>query len=148
MRSVPLIPLTESGILAALRDCYHPELRANIVDLGLVQSIDIAPDSEAPGAGIPGVAPRCRIEIGLLRASPEGGADDIAPQIAALIQNRLAAFPSISRTEVQILREPAWTSHRIAPKLRERIELAIASNHRPHDLVQIQTASAAPRRNS
>ena len=148
MRSVPVIPLTESGIVAALRDCYHPEFRCNIVGLGLIHSIEIEPDVEAPGSGISGIAPRYRIEIGLLHASPEIGTDEAGPQIAALVQNRLAAFPSISRTEVQILREPAWTSDRIAPELRERIELAIASNHRPHDLVQIQTASAAPRRKS
>jgi metal-sulfur cluster biosynthetic enzyme len=148
MRSVPIIPLTESGIMAALRDCYHPELRANIVDLGLVHSIDIEPDAEAPGSGIPGVAPRYRIEIGLLCASEESGTNEVEQQIAALIQNRLAAFPSISRTEARTVPEPAWTSDRIVPGLRERIELAIASNHRPHDLVQIQTASAAPRRKS
>ena len=52
--------LTETDILAALRDCYDPALPCNIVDLGLIRSIKITPDLEAPGTGIPGVPPSSR----------------------------------------------------------------------------------------
>jgi metal-sulfur cluster biosynthetic enzyme len=41
--------LTESDILTALRDCYDPVLPCNIVDLGLIRSIVVTPDLEAPG---------------------------------------------------------------------------------------------------
>jgi metal-sulfur cluster biosynthetic enzyme len=138
-------PLTEADILAALRDCYDPEIRANIVELGLVHSISIAHDAEAPGAGIPGVPPRYRVRIGL---TPPYLVSDSEPLIIAVIKNRLAAFPSISRTHVEVLSEPRWTPDRVAPELRERLSLAIASNQRPHALVQIQTASPKPREGS
>ncbi|HEX3967053.1 MAG TPA: iron-sulfur cluster assembly protein, partial [Edaphobacter sp.] len=50
--------LTETEILAALRDCYDPVLPCNIVDLGLIRSVAITPDLEAAGSGIPGVPQR------------------------------------------------------------------------------------------
>ena len=63
--AVPAAPLTEADVLAALRDCYDPGSPLNIVDLGLVYSIAIVPDPDAPGAGIPGVPPRQRVRIAL-----------------------------------------------------------------------------------
>ncbi len=57
--------LTESDILLALRDCYDPVLPCNIVDLGLIRSITITPDPEAPGANIPGVPQKHTIKIEL-----------------------------------------------------------------------------------
>lgn len=138
-------PITEGDILAALRDCYDPELRANIVELGLVNSISIAHDPDAPGAGIPGVLPRYRAHIGL---TPRNPGSDMEAQIIAVIENRLAAFPAISRTRVEVLSEPRWTADRISPELRERLSLAIASNQRTHALVQIQTVPAKQREES
>ena len=57
--------LTESDILTALRDCYDPVLPCNIVDLGLIRSIAITPDPEAPGTQIPGVPQKHLIHIEL-----------------------------------------------------------------------------------
>lgn len=135
--------LTEADVLTALRDCYHPEIRANIVELGLVHSISIAHDADAPGAGIPGVPERYRVHIRLLS---QGSRPDAEAQIIALTENRLAAFPTISRTEIEILPAPHWTADLVAPELRERLSLALASNQRPHALVQIQTVSAKQRK--
>jgi metal-sulfur cluster biosynthetic enzyme len=142
MRTAANSLLTEADVLAALRDCYDPELRANIVELGLVHSISIAHDAEAPGSGIPGVPPRYRVHISLVPPYP---GSDAEAQVIALIENRLAALPTISRISVEVLSEPRWTPDRVAPELRERLSLAIASNQRPHALVQIQTASPKPR---
>jgi|SRR5579871_699550 len=148
MCSVAPAPLTESAVLTALRDCYHPQLHANLVDLGLVQSIRIALDSTAPGSGILGIPPRYELRIDLRRI-PAGKAEDglgntleeaLDIQLTALVQNRLAGFPSISRTDVRVLHNSAWTPDLISPQIRERILRAIASKHRSHDLVQIQTA--------
>ena len=133
-------PLTESDILAALRDCYDPDIPLNIVDLGLVDSVHVAPDPEAPGANIPGVPRRHRVRIALTLAqivSPED-----TPLIAQ-IQNRLAAFETISRTEVTLLREPAWNPGRISPEGRARLANPLSSKKpapkKPDALIQIQT---------
>jgi metal-sulfur cluster biosynthetic enzyme len=131
--------LTEADILAALRDCYDPEIPLNIVDLGLVYSIAIAPDPEAPGSGIPGVPPRHRVHISLTLAQIVDPEDT---PLVAQIQNRLAAFETISRTQVEILREPAWNPGRITPEGRARLGNQLTSNQPKHALIQIQTRPA------
>jgi metal-sulfur cluster biosynthetic enzyme len=130
--------LTDADILAALRDCYSPDIALNIVDLGLVYSIAIAHDHDAPGAGIPGVPPRHRVSIALTLTQIADPESDSVPLIAQ-IQNRLAAFETISRTEVTRLREPAWNPGRISAEGRARLANQLTSNQATNALVQIQT---------
>jgi metal-sulfur cluster biosynthetic enzyme len=98
--------LTESEILLALRDCYDPVLPCNIVDLGLIRSITVTPDLEAPGAQIPGVPKKHTIKIEL---TPTQTDEVTEAQLRAQILNRLAGLETVSRTTVTLLHEPAWT---------------------------------------
>ncbi len=113
---MPAELLTEATIRQALRDCYDPEVPCNIVDLGLVYQVAITPDPDAPGAGIPGVPPRQRVHIDLTLTSKGCPAHT---QIIAQIEGRLCAFPTISRTEVALVWQPAWTPQRISPEGRK-----------------------------
>jgi metal-sulfur cluster biosynthetic enzyme len=112
--------LTESDILLALRDCYDPALPCNIVDLGLIRSITITPDHEAPGANIPGVPQRHKIQIALTPTSDNEAANS---QLTAQIENRLAGIEAVSHTTVVQLREPAWTPQSITPAGRKTLGL-------------------------
>ncbi len=112
--------LTETDILTALRDCYDPALPCNIVDLGLVRSITIAPDPEAPGAGIPGVPPKHRIYIEMVPTSP---AEEAAAQLTAQIRNRLAGLEEAGETTIVVLNEPQWTPQQITPAGRRILGL-------------------------
>jgi metal-sulfur cluster biosynthetic enzyme len=138
--------LTEADILAALRDCYDPEIPLNIVDLGLVHSISIAPDPAAPGAGIRGVPPRHRVTVALILTTIVSPSDSEDTPLIAQIQNRLAAFETIGRTEVLLLHEPAWNPGRISPEGRARLGNQLTSNKpastKPDALIQIQTRPA------
>jgi metal-sulfur cluster biosynthetic enzyme len=141
--SAPPATLTEADIRAALRDCYDPGISCNIVDLGLVRSIAITPDPDAPGAGIPGVPPRHRVSIALTLTSLIDPQDT---QLPAQIQNRLAAFETISHTEVALLDSPAWNPGLITPEGRARLANRLPSKqpapNNPDALVQIQTRPA------
>ncbi|MDP9038350.1 MAG: metal-sulfur cluster assembly factor [Acidobacteriota bacterium] len=110
--------LTESEVREALRDCYDPEVPCNIVDLGLVYRVSVERDDDAPGAGIPGVPVKHRVGIALTLTSPGCPAQG---QIAAQIEGRLAAFPAISRSTVEMVWEPKWTPHRISPEGRKQL---------------------------
>jgi metal-sulfur cluster biosynthetic enzyme len=142
----PTSVLTEAAILAALRDCYDPDISLNIVDLGLVHSISITPDPDAPGAGIPGVPPRHRVSIALTLAQLASPSDPQDTPLIAQIQNRLAAFETVSRTEVALLREPAWNPGRISPEGRARLGNHLPSNKpastKTDALIQIQSRPA------
>ncbi|HEX4154779.1 MAG TPA: DUF59 domain-containing protein [Acidobacteriaceae bacterium] len=92
--------MTEADLLRALRDCYDPALRRDIVSLGLVESATLSPDRDAPGAGVRGLAPRFIAHI-VLRAP---GSDELHnAQLQAQIENRLAGIPELSRSEVKLL---------------------------------------------
>ena len=112
--------LTESDILTALRDCYDPVLPCNIVDLGLIRSIQIKLDPEAPGANIPGVPKKHTIEIAITPTQ-----SDEAPnaQLQAQIINRLAGLETISRTTVTLLDTPIWSPLNITPTGRKTLGL-------------------------
>jgi metal-sulfur cluster biosynthetic enzyme len=122
--------LTESDILQALRDCYDPVLPCNIVDLGLIHSITITPDAEAPGATIPGVPQKHIIEIAVTPTQNEEAAN---AQLSAQITNRLAGLEAISRTTITLLDTPIWSPLNITPAGRKTLGL----DGNPH-LVQIR----------
>jgi metal-sulfur cluster biosynthetic enzyme len=112
--------LTESDILTALRDCYDPEIPCNIVDLGLIHSITIEPDHEAPGTGIPGVPQKHIIAITLTPTNPT---EDAEAQLIAQIANRLAGLETISQTSITIQPNPPWTPQNITSAGRRTLGL-------------------------
>jgi metal-sulfur cluster biosynthetic enzyme len=112
--------LTEAEIITALRDCYDPELPCNIVDLGLVRSIAITSDPDAPGADIPGVPQKHRVQIDLILTHPSEAAE---VQLTAQIANRLAGLESVSQTTTAILSTPAWNPGNITPAGRKILGL-------------------------
>jgi len=122
--------LTESDILTALRDCYDPVLPCNIVELGLLRSIAVTPDVEAPGANIPGVPQKHIVKIEITPTQTDEAAN---AQLQAQIINRLAGLETVSHTTVTLLHEPAWTPQRITPAGRKTLGL----DGHPH-LVQIR----------
>ena len=112
--------LTDVEIRAALRDCYDSELPCNIVDLGLIRSIIVTDDSEAPGAGIPGVPQKYQVQIQLILTH---FSEEAEARTRAQILNRLAGIEAISRAIVTILPTPQWTPSDITPAGRRILGL-------------------------
>jgi metal-sulfur cluster biosynthetic enzyme len=112
--------LTEAEVLAALRDCYDPEIRCNVVDLGLIRSVAIERDLDAPGTGIAGVPQKHIVTISLILTNPGETAE---AQTRAQIVNRLAGLESVGRTTVTILDAPRWTPNFIMPNGRRILGL-------------------------
>ena len=92
--------MTQADLLAALRDCYEPLTGRNLLELNLVRSATLIPDTEAPGAGIPGVPPRFIARVTLLARALDEAAN---AQMRAQVENRLAGLPALSRVEVDVL---------------------------------------------
>ena len=95
--------MTDADLVQSLRDCYDPILKRNIVDLGLIRSATLTRDNEAPGAAIPGMAPRYIAHITLTAPAADEAA---VAQLQAQIENRLAGLPAISRTNITLLPTP------------------------------------------
>ena len=90
----------DADLLDALRDCYEPVLKKNVVDLRLVRSATVRLDKEAPGAGIAGVPPRYLARVALYAPGTD---EAVNAQVAAVVSNRLAGLAWVSRAEVEMV---------------------------------------------
>jgi len=105
--------LSEADILSALRDCYDPEVKLNLVDLGLIYGITTGPDAESAPAW-----PRQWVKVTMTLTSPQCPASGL---IFEQVNNRLAGIAEISKVEVDLVWEPKWTPHRISEAGRKRL---------------------------
>lgn len=112
--------LSEADILAALRDCFDPEVKLNIVDLGLIYSIAIEADPDSTPRW-----PRQRVRVTMTVAVYDGRPQDaaVAAQIVEQVENRLATIRGIGKAEVNLMTEPKWTPHRISAAGRRQLGL-------------------------
>ncbi len=116
--------LTEEHVRKALHACYasapgHNQ-PVNIVDLGMIRSIALAIDLDAPGTNIPGVPTRHRVVVTLLPVSAE---EDAQGMLSAQIANCLAGFEEVSHTTVVFADTPAWAPARISAAGRQLLQL-------------------------
>jgi metal-sulfur cluster biosynthetic enzyme len=105
--------LTEDQILTALRDCYDPEVKLNLVDLGLIYAVTTAPDPDSTA-----VWPRQWVKITMTLTTPQCPASGL---IFEQVNNRLAGIPDVSKVEVDLVWEPKWTPHRISDAGRKQL---------------------------
>ena len=108
--------LTEEDVLSALRDVNDPELPVNIVDLGLIYKVDLAPDPDAPG-----MLPRQKVAIEITMTTQGCPAHAM---ILEQVRNRLAGIQGLSETQVDLVWEPAWTPDRISPAAQKKLGIA------------------------
>jgi metal-sulfur cluster biosynthetic enzyme len=115
-RALSQLPLLSSeDILTALRDCFDPEVKLNLVDLGLIYEVSTGPDPNATPA-----FPRQRVKVTMTLTTPQCPASGL---IFEQVHNRLASIPQVSKVEVNLVWEPKWTPHRISEAGRQQLGL-------------------------
>ncbi len=114
-RPLALPPLAVEDIYLALRDCFDPEVKLNLVDLGLIYAVTIEPDPHSAPA-----FPRQRVRVTMTLTTPQCPASGL---IFEQVHNRLAAIEQVSKAEVELVWEPKWTPHRISPAGRAQLGL-------------------------
>ncbi|MEK6398260.1 MAG: metal-sulfur cluster assembly factor [Terriglobus sp.] len=107
--------LTEDDVREALRVCYDTELQVNIVDLGLIYSIDVTRDEDAPG-----YEPRYLIHITMTMRAPN---DEREALMLGQIHNRLAGMREVSRSTIDVVWEPAWSAELMTAAARRQLGL-------------------------
>lgn len=106
--------LREEDLLNALRDCFDPEVKLNLVDLGLIYAVKTGRDEEASTPAWP----RQWVKITMTLTTPQCPATGL---IFEQVNNRLASMPDVSRVEVDLVWEPRWTPHRISEAGRRQL---------------------------
>jgi metal-sulfur cluster biosynthetic enzyme len=107
--------LTNEELRNALRDCFDPEVKLNLVDLGLIYDISSEPDPNATAAW-----PRQRVKVTMTLTTPQCPASGL---IFEQVNNRLLSIPQVSKVEVDLVWEPKWTPHRISEAGRKQLRL-------------------------
>ncbi len=107
------MPVTQEEVLTALKDCHDPEIPVNIVDLGLVYNVALAPTADGTAQDV---------AIDLTLTSP-GCPSHV--QISADVVKRLLQIPGIADAKVNIVWEPQWTPERLSTAAKEQLGIEV-----------------------
>jgi probable FeS assembly SUF system protein SufT len=100
----------EQQVWDVLKTCYDPEIPVNIVDLGLVYDMRIAPEGDGR-----------RVDVKMTLTAPGCG---MGTSIAADARHKLLALPGVTDADVQIVWDPPWNPQMISPEGKERLGMA------------------------
>ena len=103
-------PLDEARVLRALRSVYDPEIPVNVVDLGLIYTLQIRPLVDGGHT----------VDVQMTLTAPGCGMGQI---IATDVKSRLEALPGVTEARVDIVWEPPWNPQRISPVGRAKLGL-------------------------
>lgn len=93
-----------------LRKVYDPEIPVNIVDLGLVYSMDV---SKQPEGGF-------KVDVAMTLTAPGCG---MGPAIAEDAKGKILLVPGVSNADVRITWEPAWNQSMISEEGKMKLGL-------------------------
>lgn len=117
--SVSAAPLADGApdpeaIWAQLRQVFDPEIPVNIVDLGLVYSMDVE-KIEAPSAG-----PGFRVNVAMTLTAPGCG---MGPAIAEDARGKILLVPGVTEADVRITWDPPWNQQMISEEGKMKLGL-------------------------
>ena len=101
-------PLQEEAIWAQLKTCYDPEIPVNIVDLGLIYSMEIKP--QEGGGNL--------VEVKMTLTAPGCG---MGPSIASDAQRKILSVPGVTDARVDVVWDPPWSADRISPEGKSKL---------------------------
>ena len=100
------------AVWAQLRHVFDPEIPVNIVDLGLVYTMDIE--------AITDPEPGHRVNVAMTLTAPGCG---MGPAIAEDAKSKILLVPGVSDADVRISWEPAWNQSMISEEGKMKLGL-------------------------
>ncbi|HZI50738.1 MAG TPA: putative Fe-S cluster assembly protein SufT [Terriglobia bacterium] len=94
----------EKEVWQRLKTCYDPEIPVNIVDLGLIYSMEISPIEQGK-----------RVDVKMTLTAQGCG---MGGSIAADAQNKLLDIPGVKEADVQVVWDPPWGPEKISAEGR------------------------------
>ena len=101
------------AVWAQLRQVFDPEIPVNIVDLGLVYSMDVEkmPEENPPGY---------KVNVAMTLTAPGCG---MGPAIAEDAKSKILLVPGVSDADVRITWEPPWNQQMISEEGKMKLGL-------------------------
>ncbi|HEY8347100.1 MAG TPA: metal-sulfur cluster assembly factor [Symbiobacteriaceae bacterium] len=100
--------VTKEQVLKVLERVNDPELRLNIVDLGLVYNVDITEDNNVT------------VEFTLTSQFCP-----IGPYIQMQVEQAVMSIPEVNHVEARLVFDPPWTPDRMSERLKKARELGL-----------------------
>jgi len=94
-----------------LKKVFDPEIPVNIVDLGLVYSMEVEPLADAGGH---------RVNVSMTLTAPGCG---MGPAIAEDARSKILLVPGVSSADVRLVWDPAWNQSMISEEGKMRLGL-------------------------
>jgi probable FeS assembly SUF system protein SufT len=91
-----------------LKTCYDPEIPVNIVDLGLVYSLDIKPHQEGGS----------EVNVQMTLTAPGCG---MGPILASEARQKILALDGVTDANVDLVWDPPWTPERISEAGKQKL---------------------------
>ncbi len=104
------------AIWSQLRQVFDPEIPVNIVDLGLVYSMDVEKIEAAP----PETAAAHRVNVAMTLTAPGCG---MGPAIAEDAKGKILLVPGVSDADVRITWDPPWNQSMISEEGKMKLGL-------------------------
>ena len=102
--------LSEDAVREMLREVKDPELFVNIVDLGLIYAVTVAPAADDPAGR--------QVSIDMTMTSP---ACPAGPQLIADTKRAVGRHEQVRGVEVRIVMDPPWTPDRMSDAARDQL---------------------------
>lgn len=100
----------EQQVWNALKQCFDPEIPVNIVDLGLVYSVEVAPAEGGTDTFL--------VRVRMTLTAPGCG---MGPMIAEEARRRILSLPGVREAEVELVWDPPWNQSMITPEGRRAL---------------------------
>jgi probable FeS assembly SUF system protein SufT len=98
------------AVWAQLRQVFDPEIPVNIVDLGLIYSMEVSPDD---GGGH-------KVDVSMTLTAPGCG---MGPVIAEDAKGKILLVPGVSAADVRITWDPPWNQSMISEEGKMKLGL-------------------------
>ena len=99
--------ISEEQVWDVLKTCYDPEIPVNIVDLGLVYSLQI--EQAAQGA---------KVAVQMTLTAPGCG---MGPVIAREAQQKISQLSGVAEADVQVVWDPPWSPDKISEEGKKKL---------------------------
>jgi len=100
----------ETMVWDQLKTCFDPEIPVNIVDLGLVYGMEVAPADDGMH----------KVEVKMTLTAQGCG---MGASIALDARQKLLTIPGITDANVELVWDPPWNPQMISPEGKERLGL-------------------------
>jgi len=101
------MPIQEDTVFEALKKVIDPELFVNIVDLGLIYSVDILEANEV-----------ANVHVEMTMTSP---ACPAGPQLVQNSKDEIGKLEGVGEVDIQVVLSPPWSPDRMTEDAKDQL---------------------------